>query len=301
LLQLAAIPVLVEARRPYPEFYYEFARRMEIPLLQNDSDFRFETTAFIAFDRTTKRLAVAPAAIPFVDNYGMYIENQLGEYYGNVIDECIPAYGTASTLFLSNLLPAPAEALTTGILGPNRLLVQWLNNATLSVKQDLQVVSDIIDALGLSAGRPVFVGHGSGGLLVKALQLQEGTDPWRVAFESSALADSPMATISDSGDALPTILNFIGDGSLLARVDDEALANIKLLVYPEPSDLIPLPWQFVPPHAVKTFCEVQAACGSDPAIDDMCERAFPGRFQDGMAENYGRTRTSGYPEESDSQ
>jgi hypothetical protein len=297
-LQLAAIPVLVEARRDYPVFYSEFASHMEIRLLQQDEDFDFNTTALIVFDRETKRLLVAPAAIPFVDNYGIYLENQLGDYYGGVIDECIPLYGLASTFFLSNLLPAPTEALTTGILGPNRLTVQWLNNATLSVKQDLEVVTEIMAALGLAAERPVFVGHGAAGLLVKALQLQNGTDPWRVAFESAVLADSPMATISgaaDNDDALPTIFNFMGDGSLFAHADDEALANVKLLVYPEASELVPLPRELVPPHAVRTFCHIQAACGVDSVIDDMCERAFPGEFQEGMCETYARPRTSGEP------
>jgi hypothetical protein len=295
LLQLAAIPVLVEARSKSPAFYSQFAQRLVIPLLENDPDFTFRPTAFVAFDRAAKRLLIAPAAIPFVDNYGIYLENRLSDYYGGFIDECVPLYGIASTFFLKNLLAVPTEALTTGILGPNRLTVQWLNNATLSVKQDLEVVSEIITALGLAAEHPVFVGHGAGGLIVKALQIDNEIAPWRVAFESAALKDSPMATLadaSDDGDAFPSTTNFIGAGSLFARSDELALANINILVYPKASELIPRARELVPPHAVRTFCHIQAACGADSFLDDMCERAFPGEFRDGMCETYERPRTT---------
>jgi hypothetical protein len=301
LLQLAGIPVLAEARNNsnYATFYREFAKILEIRLLEDNPDFGFRTTALIVFDAATKRLVIAPAAIPFEENYGIYFENELSNYYGDFIEECVPLYGIASTIFLSSLLPAPTEALTTGILGPDRVTVQWLYNATLSVKQELEVVYAIMDAFGLSGERPVFVGHGATGLIVKALQLQEGTEPWRVAFESAALADSPMATLSrasDNDDALPTIINFIGDGSLFAKSDDEALWNANIPVFPKAEELITHLREFIPPHALRTFCHIQAACGKDPRLDGMCEAAFPEDFKDGMCETYARPRTEREPE-----
>jgi hypothetical protein len=169
-----------------------------------------------------------------------------------------------------------------------------LYNATFSVKQELEVISEIMDALGLTADRPLFVGHGAGGLIVKALQFENGTEPWRVAFESSALHKSPMATISGADESqgpVRTIINFIGAGSLYAQVDDAALGNFKILVYPEASELIPGITEFVPPRPLRTFCLIQAACGSDAMLDDMCDRAFPEDFQEGMCKMYARART----------
>jgi hypothetical protein len=299
LLQLAGVPVLTEARVNNHAFYKVFAEHLDVPLLEDDEDFHFDSSALIAFSRTRQRLLLAPASIPFVDSYGIYLENQLATYYSGVIDECVPLYGLAAQFFLSNLLPVPTQALSTGILGPNRLSVQWLYNATLSVKQEVEVMAEIMHALGLTADRPVFVGHGAGGLIVKALQFDDGTEPWRVAFESSVLHDSPLATSSGASDnerPARTIINFIGAGSLYARVDEAALGNYKILVYPEVSELIPSPRDLVPPHPLRTFCLIQAACGSDSVLDDMCDRAFPEDFAEGMCNIYARPRTRGMVE-----
>jgi hypothetical protein len=294
LLQLASVPVLTEARVTNHIFYRDFTRRLDVPLLEDDEDFRFDTSALIAFSRADQRLLLSPASIPFVDSYGIYLENQLWTYYSGFVGECVPLYGIVSKFFLSNLLPVPSQALSTGIMGPNRLSVQWLYNATLSVKQELELISEIMDALGLTADRPVFVGHGAGGLIVKALQFEDGTEPWRVAFESSGLHDSPMATISGASESerpARTIINFIGAGSIYAGVDEAALGNFKILVYPEASELIPSLKELVPPHPLSTFCLIQAACGSDSVLDDMCDRAFPDAFAEGMCKVYARPRT----------
>jgi hypothetical protein len=48
---------------------------------------------------------------------------------------------------LSNLLSVPTEILICGIFGPNRLSLQWLTNATVSVRRELDVVSELIEAL----------------------------------------------------------------------------------------------------------------------------------------------------------
>jgi hypothetical protein len=166
LVQLAAVPILAEARRDYPDFYRNFSRHLRLPLLEDDVDFQFDTSSLFVFERATGRFLAAPPHIPFVDNYGIYFENQLSSYYGGVIDDCVPLYGVATKFFLQNLLPTPSEAVTTAIVGPSRLTLQWLNNATLSVKQELEVIYQIMDAFGLTAERPVFVGHGAAGLIV---------------------------------------------------------------------------------------------------------------------------------------
>jgi hypothetical protein len=173
-------------------------------------------------------------------------------------------------LFLSNLLSVPTEILVSGILGPNRLSEQGLNNATVSVTRELDVVSEVIEALGLSAEHPVSVGHGANGLIMKALKFENGTDPWRVAFESPMLQDIPMATLANLGDidsTLSRIVNFYSDGSFYALSDDAALVNNKIPSYSSQSRLIP-------PHSFETFCFTVAACGDDPVLDRLCAQVF---------------------------
>jgi hypothetical protein len=145
-----------------------------------------------------------------------------------------------------------------------------LTNATVSVRQELDVVSEVIEALGLSADRPVIVGHGANGLIMKALKFEHGANPWRVAFESPMLQDSPMATLADLGEidsTLPRIVNFYSDGSFYALLDDAALVNNKIPSYSSRSEIIP-------PHSFETFCFTVAACGNDPVLDRLCERVF---------------------------
>jgi hypothetical protein len=210
-------------------------------------------------------------AMPFVANLGIMLENSLTYYYPMLMDVVVPFYGLASDFFLSNLLSAPTEILVSGILGPNRLSEYWLTNATVSVERELDVVSQVIEALGLSADHPVMVGHGANGLIMKALTFESGTDPWRVAFESPMLMNSPMATLANLGEIdskLSKIINFYSVGSFYALFDEAALVNNRFPSYSSHSRL-------VPPHSFETFCFTVAACGNDPILNGLCERVFP--------------------------
>jgi hypothetical protein len=275
LMQLAAFPLLAEARGEYTPFYRNLSRLLGIALFEDDL-MQLQTTAFIAFNRTTKKLAVGLPVMPFDDNFGMTLENSLAFYYAKAIGLIIPFYDIASDLFLSNLFPGPTETVTTGILGPNRLSEQWLDRVTISVLQELEVVSQVIEALGLSAERPVVVGHGANGLLMKAFNFSDGSDPWRISFESPMLWGSPMATLANyaEGDRTASrILNFYSDGSIYSFSDEAALVNNRIPRYSPRNPIIP-------PHPFETFCFTVAACGSDPVLDHMCENVLgEGRFE----------------------
>jgi hypothetical protein len=226
-------------------------------------------------------------AMPFVTNLGIILENSLTYYYPMLMDVVVPFYRLASDLFLSNLLPIPTEILVSGILGPNRLSEHWLTNATFSVKRELDIVSQVIEALGLSADHPVMIGHGANGLIMKALKFENGADPWRVAFESPMLIDSPMATLANLGDIdsrFSRIINFYGEGSIYALSDDAALVNNKIPSYSSQARL-------VPPHSFETFCFTVAACGNNPLLDRLCERVFPDSAEFGnLCAEIGRPR-----------
>jgi hypothetical protein len=145
-----------------------------------------------------------------------------------------------------------------------------LNNATVSIARELDVVSEVLEALGLSADAPVIVGHGANGLIMKALKFGNGRNPWRVAFESPMLSGSPMETLADLGETDPTrsrIINFYSLDSLYALPDDAALVNNRIPSYSSHNRLIP-------PHSFETFCFAVAACGNDPVLDRLCEGVF---------------------------
>jgi hypothetical protein len=122
-------------------------------LFENQTDPGFPTTSLIAFNHTAKKLVVGIPAMPFVANFRIILENSLTYYYPMLMDQVVPLYGIASDFFLSNLLPAPTEILVSSILGPNRLSQQWLQNATVSVRRELDVVSEVINRS--AATRPV--------------------------------------------------------------------------------------------------------------------------------------------------
>jgi hypothetical protein len=87
-----------------------------------------------------------------------------------------------------------------------------------------------------------------------------------------------VATISGASEArasLSTIINFYGEGSMFTGDDSAALTNHRMPVYPPAIAPIPSPDDFIPPHAFKTFCHIVAACGTDPVLDGLCDRAFP--------------------------
>jgi hypothetical protein len=291
LMQLAAFPLLAEAREEYTYFYRNLSSRLGIALFEDDP-IQLQTTAFISFNRTSQQLAIGLPAMPFDHNFGMSIENSMTYYYAKLIELIIPFYDMASDLFLSNLFPGPTEIVATGILGPNRLSEEWLDRVTISVLRELEVVSEVIEALGLSANRPVIVGHGANGLLMKAFNFTDGSDPWRVAFESPTLAGSPMAALANLVDADNTasrILNFYSDDSIYSFSDGAALANNQILRYSHRSILIPA-------HPFETFCFTVAACGSDPVLDHMCENVLP----DGAFEELSRDLKRPRSRESDS-
>jgi hypothetical protein len=213
------------------------------------------------------------------------------------MDLVVPFYGLASDLFLSNLVSGPTEILVSGILGPNRISEEWLNDATVSVTRELDVVSEVIEALGLSADHPVMVGHGANGLIMKALKFENGTDPWRVAFESPMLFDSPMATLANLGELDSTLsrtINFYSDHSFYALYDQAALVNNRIPSYSSRSRVIP-------PHSFETFCFTVAACGNDPVLDRLCERVFSSPTEFGnLCSKLGRPRLRSSVNETDS-
>jgi hypothetical protein len=266
LLQLAALPILAESQLiniTNPEVLRHLACLTEVPLIQDDPDVAFPSKSIIAFDSVDGKRALGMPSIGYDRNFGLYWENFLTSYYHILIRTIVPIYSIAYSSFLSGMLTTTGEVLVSAILGPNQVSVSSLNLANLTAGVELELASDVLNALHLSVNRPVVVGHGGNGLLVKALAFSY--DPWRISFEAPSLADSPMAALAGTNEVdsrLSRILNFHGVDSIYAQSDDMALMNHRIPKYGL-SNLIP-------PNPFETFCFTAAACGMDDRFDTLC-------------------------------
>jgi hypothetical protein len=183
------------------------------------------------------------------------------------------------------MLTRAAQTLVSGILGPNRLSTYQFDIAQSITALELRIASDVIDAVGLSAGRPLIVGHGANGLLAKALNISMTYDPWRVSFEAPALEDTPIAALANqtSDDTNRSrIFNFYSEGSVYAISDNRALINHRIPKYGLAS--------FVPPNPFDAFCFSVAACLNDKRFDLLCENVLGKKNFRDIWEGLGRRR-----------
>jgi hypothetical protein len=266
LLQLAALPILAEAQLingTNPEVLRQLACLTEVPLIQDDPDVAFPSKSILAFDPAEGKFALGMPSIDFDRDFGLYCENFLTGHYHTFLRGIVPFYSIAYSSFLSEMLTRTGEALLSGILGPNQVSVSLLNRANLTGGLELELSSDVLNAFHLSVSRPVVVGHGGNGLLVKALPFSY--DPWRVSFEAPSLAGSPMAGLAgiDKNDSkLSRIVNFHGVDSIYAQSDDMALMNNRIPKYGLS--------RLIPPNPFETFCFTVAACAMDNRFDGLC-------------------------------
>jgi hypothetical protein len=272
LIQLAALPILAEtggSNSRYRQVRDYFQCLTDVGLVQEEINFSSES--ILAYNREEGKLAVGLTSIPFDANFAIYCENFLSSYYPEVLGIFVPFYSIAYANLLSTMLTATSQVLISGILGPNRLSSYYLDEAIITARWELEIVTDVFEALRLSAGRPVVVGHGANGLLAKALPFSYS--PWRVSFESPVLEDSPIEALAreqDTQTSTPAIINYYTDGSIYALVDAQAVINNRI----SRSDSSPV----IPPNPFETFCIVAAACAQDDRFDQFCNDVLDGEF-----------------------
>jgi hypothetical protein len=261
LIQLAAIPILADARqlrntRPDVLDYLSLLTNVEI----NDS---LSVESVVSVNVTGRKMVVGLQAIDHLDEIGIYLENVLMDYYLKIA-AVAPYFETAYDLFLKSVLSSIAEYLLSGIVGPNRLSVYYLDRAKVTANLEMTTLYDILEVLRSSLDVPVIVGHGANGLLAKAVPLS--IDPWRFSFEGPKLKDSPMATLANAAEESDTsrIVNFYSGQSFTATSDGSALTNHRIPKYRTGA------LGSIPPNPFQTFCFVAAACGSDDRFDELC-------------------------------
>jgi hypothetical protein len=175
-----------------------------------------------------------------------------------------PYFETAYEFFLHDVLQLTAEYLLSGILGPNRLSVYYMDRARVTANLELTTVQEILASRRSSVDIPLIIGHGANGLLAKSIPLS--VDAWRFSFEGPKLKDSPMATLASANEEDDTsrIVNFYTGESFTAKADESALTNNRIPQYR--SGIL----SAVPPQPFETFCFIVAACGSDDRFDNLC-------------------------------
>jgi hypothetical protein len=261
LIQLAAIPILAEAQEiqtSKPEILKYLSFLTDVTLYES-----FSMESVISLDFEGKKLAVGLKPIPYTHEIGIYLENVLMEYYLQIA-AIAPYFDLAYDNFLHTILRPISQSLLSGILGPNRLSVFYLDQARAMTNLEMNVMQNLLKVLRSSVEIPVVVGHGANGLLVKAIPFS--SDAWRFSFEGPKLKDSPMATLSgaDEESDVSRIVNFYSDESFTVSIDESALTNHRIPKYRSGIS------GSIPPNAFQTFCFVTAACGSDNRFDNLC-------------------------------
>jgi hypothetical protein len=110
---------------------------------------------------------------------------------------------------------------------------------------------------------PLFVGHMTGGLLAKALAVQNGA--FSVAFESPVLNSSLLShRIDSSEEENDQVFNLYSPRSFFAHWEPGPSHNVKLPVYQRF-------WK--PANPYETFCVLAAACVTTNEFDDICNKA----------------------------
>jgi hypothetical protein len=283
LIQLAALPILAEtggSNSEYPRVRDYLQCLTNIALIHEEINFSSES--ILAYNREEGKLAVGLTSIPFDANFAIYCENFLSSYYPDILTVFVPFYSIAYSNLLSSMLTTTSQILISGILGPNRVSTYYLDKAIITSRWELNTAYDVFEALRLSTGRPVVVGHGANGLLAKALPFSY--NPWRVSFESPVLEDSPIEALAREQNiqtAPPTIINFYTNGSIYALIDDLAVVNNRITR----SDLSPM----IPPNPFETFCVVAASCAQDDRFDQLCNDVLDGGYET-MWKRLGRAR-----------
>jgi hypothetical protein len=123
--------------------------------------------------------------------------------------------------------------------------------------------NDTLTMMGLllNASQPVFVRHGAGGLVAKALAMQ--FDKVGIAFEAPDLMTSALdQTVVPGSQGKRLSVNIDSVDSLFALNEDGATENIRVPTWGRS-------W-FGRSNPYEMFCRLAAACVSDDTFDHLC-------------------------------
>jgi hypothetical protein len=228
------------------------------------------------------KLALGLTSMHFAVNFAMYCENFLSSYCPGRLGIFVTFNSMGYANLLSETLTTTSQVIISGILGPNRLSTYYLDEAIITSMWELNAAYEVFEDLRLSSGRPVLVGHRATGLLAKALPFSY--NPWRVAFESPVLEDSPIEALAREQNVEvepPAIINYSTNGSIYALMDPSPVVNNRM----SRSDRSPM----VPSNSFETFCMVAAACAQDDRCDQLFNDVLDGGFE-GMWNRLGQGR-----------
>ena len=272
LTQLAALPVLAEAKHLNMTGLFDYVARLaEVPIGREPLG-SIDTPTVIAFDDKTGQLAMAmPALEPRLDLV-LLVENAIGYWYGSIAASVIPFYGTAKQFFLSDIIASTSNLL----IGVSQLAGATTATSASPARLTLALSSEVLGVLRMAAQskRATIVGHSANGLLVKGLAFDH--DPWRVSFAAPSFVDSAMIAQFDptGGNAAKSYeINMFEEGSIYAPPDSASAQNLQL---PAGS-----PTRILPPGPLENLCIVAASCDPDDRFAALCAKVMKdGVFED---------------------
>ena len=219
-----------------------------------------DSAALFIFGPAEQGLLVGLEPMSPQENFGCYVEHSLPMVFEEVVLGVIPFYSIARSVFLDSITTDVTDALMGVVLGPNRLSVQSAIRADATAGLGLRLVYQVMETKRMAAAPPVVVGHSGSGLLAKAVDFE--FDPWRVAFEAFRFDQSPLLGAGYVAHAVKArTANFFTETTLLDQ-DTAAAWNVR---FPPYGKTIP-----VPVSPFETLCVVQAGCGQDARLDQLC-------------------------------
>jgi hypothetical protein len=185
------------------------------------------------------------------DQLGFLLANLGNEWYNKMIAMFVPCFEAIFDVFLGGFCGG-CQAMLGALVGiGDASFNAW--NSTLALMGML-----------VNASLPVFVGHGAGGLMAKALAVQ--FDRMGVAFEGPNLMTSALdQRVVPGRERKRVLVNIDSADSLFTLNEDGATENIRV-------PTLRRSW-FGGSNPYEMFCRLAAACVSDDTFDHLCDEA----------------------------
>jgi hypothetical protein len=186
---------------------------------------------------------------------GIIFENMLITWFSMAMEEIVPFWGVASTVFLQPFFDWITPILQNQFVGAKQLSRSVFVESVNAVEQFQAQVGQL----------PLFTGHFSGGLISKSAAMEFGS--WTIAFESLLYGSTAMALCTEEPNETGfRMLNVYSGSSFFSAAESDSIGlNIRL---PDEQAL----WK--PANPYETFCLIAAGCTDDDRFDNLCDEAI---------------------------
>jgi hypothetical protein len=185
------------------------------------------------------------------EQLGFLLENLCNEWYNKIITMFVPCFQAMFDVFLSGFCRG-CQAMLGAFVG--------LGGTSFNTWNETLTLIGLL----VNVSQPVFVGHGAGGLMAKALATQ--FDRMGVAFEAPNLVTSVLdQRVGRGSDRKTVLVNVDSADSLFALAEDGATENLRV-------PTLGRSW-FGGSNPYEMFSRLAAARVSDDTFDHLCDGA----------------------------